>query len=206
MIAADQPTTFQMLAIPDSLCTGTAATGNDAPSVNTGNRRDPSSGLATAKRQKVTGGMSAESKEADLAAAKGAADCMKRLVAQVEQRAAAVARESKAAAKAAKARDTHIGKAAKKVAAAAVAAVKAQYAAPVRTSGRARVKSEKAQGAEYAAFATGVNPTSLQGAAARREPSLQSIERGDRRAIAATLQFQKKPLVERMRGGHRACG
>ena len=194
-----QPAMSQMLVIPDSLCTEVEAAGIDATrGSNAAKRGDASSGFAMVKKQKVTGGMSAE-KKAELAAAKGAADCVKRLLAQLEQRANAAARESKAVAKAAKARDTHIGKAAKKVAAAAIAAVKARYAAPVRTSGRARVKSEKAQGAEFAAFATESKSASRKHATIRREPSLQSIERGDRRAIAATLEFQKKPLEERKR-------
>jgi len=158
----------------------------------------------------------AEVREAK-AADKGAADCMKRLLTQVEHRAAAEAKESKAAAKAAKAakvRETLIGKLSKKVAAAAVAAVKAQYvAAPARMSGRARLKSAKGQAAEEeatveASVVAGAQKRESQSSTGRvkrrrvvsspEEVEALGAQRGDRAAIAATLQFQQKTMAERL--------
>ena len=55
-----QPAMSQMLAIPDSLSTEVEAAGIDATGSNAAKRGDASSGFAMVKKQKVTGGMSAE--------------------------------------------------------------------------------------------------------------------------------------------------
>ena len=89
--------------------------------------------------------------------AKVAADCVSRLVAQLEQRAAAEAKaeakaRTKVAAKAAKAHDTLVRKAAKKVAAAAIAAVKARAKARAKRFGVAvRAAAKKVAFAAIAA-------------------------------------------------------
>ena len=182
----------QMLAIPDSLSTEVEAAGIDATGSNAAKRGDASSGFAMVKKQKVTGGMSAEKAEwrqprcTDCRPATGAigaeSKCSYERVEGCDESGKGTGRTS--------------GRLPRRW---QLQQCCCEGRALVRTSGRARVKSEKAQGAEFAAFATESKSASRKHATIRREPSLQSIERGDRRAIAATLEFQKKPLEERKR-------
>ena len=105
----------------------------------------------------------------------------------------------------------HARKAAKKVAAAAVKNILLRYATPVRTSGRERSMSAKAQGSEYANIAATIDaaaadrrlkPALAAGAVKHRETTTQLetllVQRGDRKAIEATHEFQKKPVEERL--------